>query len=168
MERGEFHGWVQVPMHIEGKPPGCRFNDVPEVMRRVLDMGHNVIHLYGWMGNGHDTLYIRSWPARIRPLSGSTRHQNCGHGSGGLLLKGGDRIRLGAGHTPQLVELKVDKMPEEDEGFSPRLWLSDDPKAELDRWLDFGRRVRPYLENAVKCASDTLEGKKARRVLDSL
>jgi hypothetical protein len=44
-------------MHIEGQPPRTRFRDIPDAMRRVLDAGHNVMHLYGWMGNGHDTLY---------------------------------------------------------------------------------------------------------------
>ncbi len=56
VDRG-FHGWISTPMQIEGQPPSLLFRDLPDVMRRCLDHGFEVLHIYGWAGRGHDTLY---------------------------------------------------------------------------------------------------------------
>lgn len=55
--RNEFHGWVQVGMHFEGKEPNFKFKDLPDVYRRIQETGINTMHLFGWCGHGHDTEY---------------------------------------------------------------------------------------------------------------
>lgn len=53
-----FHGWVQVGMKFEGRDPVYRFRDLPGVYRRAHEAtGLTVMHVFGWAGRGHDTLY---------------------------------------------------------------------------------------------------------------
>lgn len=52
-----FNGWIEVGMHFEGKAPEYRYSDLPDVFRAVQKDGINTMHVYGWSGNGHDTLY---------------------------------------------------------------------------------------------------------------
>jgi hypothetical protein len=55
--REDFHGWSIVIVKFEGQPPTYRFADLPALARRVKELGIPVLHIAGWMGNGHDTLY---------------------------------------------------------------------------------------------------------------
>ncbi len=52
-----FDGWLMLGMHFEGKAPLYRFTDLPDIFRKSQASGINTLHIYGWSGNGHDTLY---------------------------------------------------------------------------------------------------------------
>lgn len=52
-----FHGWVQLIMKFEGREPKYRFADLPGLAARAQDMGLPVLHVAGWSGDGHDTMY---------------------------------------------------------------------------------------------------------------
>jgi hypothetical protein len=57
MQEG-FHGWVQVMMHFENERPLHCFRDLPALFRDVKEKsGIEVLHVCGWNGRGHDTLY---------------------------------------------------------------------------------------------------------------
>lgn len=55
--REDFHGWSIVIMKHEGRPPLYRFRDLPALARRLKELGIPVLHIAGWMGDGHDTFY---------------------------------------------------------------------------------------------------------------
>lgn len=52
-----FHGWMQVGLKFEGKPPAYRFADIPALYDRAAAVGISVIHVYGWAGWAFDTMY---------------------------------------------------------------------------------------------------------------
>lgn len=52
-----FDGWVEVAMHFECKSPECRYSDLPDIFKRIQAAGLHTMHIFGWSGNGHDTLY---------------------------------------------------------------------------------------------------------------
>jgi len=52
-----FHGWMQVGLKSEGKPPAYRFTDIPALYSRAASVGISVIHVYGWAGRAFDTMY---------------------------------------------------------------------------------------------------------------
>jgi len=55
--REEFHGWAGLMMKREGEPADLRFQDLPDVYRRVQAAGLNTLHVCGWSGVGFDTRY---------------------------------------------------------------------------------------------------------------
>jgi hypothetical protein len=52
-----FDGWAEVGLHFEGKAPEYHYNDLPDIFRSIQADGIRTLHIYGWSGNGHDTLY---------------------------------------------------------------------------------------------------------------
>ena len=56
--REEFHGWVQVMMHLENQEPLHRYRDLPSIFREAREKtGIGILHVCGWNGRGHDTRY---------------------------------------------------------------------------------------------------------------
>ena len=80
-----FDGWLMLGMHFEGKAPLYRFTDLPDIFRESQASGINTLHIYGWSGNGHDTLYPdydvdRRW-AVLRTCAGPSTRSKPGAGA---------------------------------------------------------------------------------------
>lgn len=55
--RENFHGWMQVGLKMEDHPPRYCFTDIPVLYERAAEVGIRVLHVYGWLNQGHDTSY---------------------------------------------------------------------------------------------------------------
>jgi hypothetical protein len=87
---------------------------------------------------------------------------------GGKPVAHGDRVALDAGCYPLMLAIEVDTLPADGSWLSPCFWGSDDPKREEAEWLTFARRTKPYLEECVRRAPDSVESAAARHVLAGL
>lgn len=52
-----FHGWYGLGMHFEGKPVQCKMLELWSEYEKATALGLKCIHIYGWSGKGHDTVY---------------------------------------------------------------------------------------------------------------
>lgn len=61
--RDEFHGWVQLGLKGGSPTPKFRFRELPDVYRRIAEIGMNTLHVYSWCPKGLDHLYPEYWPS---------------------------------------------------------------------------------------------------------
>lgn len=59
----EFHGWVQLGLKGGSPTPKYRFSELPDVYRRIAEIGMNTLHIYSWCPKGLDHLYPEYWPS---------------------------------------------------------------------------------------------------------
>jgi hypothetical protein len=87
----------------------------------------------------------------------------------GVALADGDRCQLPRGSVTLLVEITVDALAtKETVTLAPCFWDADDPGASEKAWVDFVTRHRGQLQRAVDLAPDSVEGRRAKSVLEQL
>jgi hypothetical protein len=87
---------------------------------------------------------------------------------GGQEVRAGDRVRFGEGVCQMLLQAPVDRRPADGLWLSPRFWDAGDPGREEAAWVGYAKRIRPYLENAVRLAPDSPVAVAAGKFLASL
>jgi len=87
---------------------------------------------------------------------------------GGIPVANGQRVSLDKGAYALLIELKIEKVPEEGLLLSPCFWASDDVAEEEKKWLTFVQRFRPRFQAAIDSAPDTPTAARAKKVLGGL
>jgi outer membrane protein assembly factor BamB len=86
----------------------------------------------------------------------------------GREVRHGDRIRFGRGVCRLFLEVTVDATGAESVPISPRFWTSEDVKKELaDREAAVIRR-RPYFEEAIRLAPESIEAAAAKGLITGL
>jgi len=69
--KNEYHGWLELVMKREGKPPVFTYDELPSKYRYYKEhFGINHIFLVGWHDNGHDTKFPRYLPCEEAGTAG--------------------------------------------------------------------------------------------------